>query len=190
MQQTSNESFYYNAIAKHGLTAQGLRWHSNKSQEIRFDKILSLLPDDTASVVDAGCGFGDFYLYMCEHYKGAVSYIGLDSLELMVIEAAQRTGQPIFQCDILRGSLVEGDFYVCSGALNTLTQNEAYRFIERCYDASGRGIVFNFLEGKKQPGIYNYFQVYQIENLAERLGARLELDRGYYEHDCTAAFYK
>ena len=190
MNRISNEKFYYSAIAEHGLTAEGLRWHSYRSQEIRFHQIMSLLPSDTVSLVDAGCGFGDLYLYICEHRKEPVSYVGLDSLELMVIETRERTGQPVFQCDILRGSLVKGEFYVCSGALNLLTQKDAYRFIERCYTISDRGIIFNFLEGEKQASVYNYFQLFQIENLAEKLGARLKFRRGYYEHDCTAAVYK
>lgn len=190
MDRVDTEEFYNDGIYAHGLTAQGLQWHSQQSQEVRFHQLLLLLPSSTTSIVDAGCGFGDLYLYLTSHSKRTIDYIGLDSLEIMVKEAKQRTGQPIYQCDILHEPLVEGDFYVCSGALNILTQEGGYRFIQRCYNASTRGFIFNFLEGKKESKTYNYLQADKIEKLGKRLGARVVFRRGYYEKDCTVAFYK
>lgn len=190
MSRINNKQFYHNAVEEHGLSPQGLCWHSRDSQEIRFDQLVSLLPLDTASIVDAGCGFGDLYPYLCAQGKNSIAYTGLDALEMMVREALRRTGQPIYQCDILSDPLVEGEFYVCSGALNILTQEEGYRFIERCYSASTRGIIFNFLEGENRSKTYNYLQAHKIEKLGKRLGARLIFRRGYYDNDCTVAFYK
>ena len=132
MDRVDTEEFYNDGIFEHGLTAQGLKWHSRQSQEIRFHQLLSLLPVNTVSIVDAGCGFGDLFLYLTSHSNRIIDYIGLDSLEIMVKEAKRRTGQTIYQCDILHDHLVEGDFYVCSGALNILTQEGGYRFIQRC----------------------------------------------------------
>lgn len=190
MDRVDNQEFYNDGILEHGLTAQGLRWHSRQSQEVRFHQLLSLLPFNTASIVDAGCGFGDLYLYLSSQGKGAVNYIGLDALEIMVKEAQQRTGKSIYQCDILLDTLIKGEFYVCSGALNILTREGGYRFIERCYEASTRGLIFNFLEGKKESKTYNYLQADKIEKLGQKLGARVIFRRGYYENDCTVAFYK
>lgn len=190
MDRVNKEEFYNDGIFEHGLTPQGLRWHSRQSQEIRFHQLLSLLPFNTSSIVDAGCGFGDLYTYLRSHGKGSVRYTGLDALDIMVKEAQKRTDQPIYQCDILVDPLPEGEFYVCSGALNILTQEGGYRFIERCYGASTRGMVFNFLEGKKESKTYNYLQADKIEVLGKRLGAQITFRRGYYDNDCTVAFYK
>lgn len=190
MDRVNKEDFYQDGILEHGLTAQGLRWHSRQSQEVRFHQLVSLLPFDTASIVDAGCGFGDLFDYLHIHGKDSIHYIGLDALDIMVKEARKRTGQSIYQCDILSDPLIEGEFYVCSGALNILTLEGGYRFIERCYSASSRGFIFNFLEGKNQSKTYNYLQAHKIEKLGERLGARVIFCRGYYDNDCTVAFYK
>jgi SAM-dependent methyltransferase len=190
MDRVNKEEFYQDGILEHGLTAQGLRWHSPQSQEVRFHQLVSLLPFDAASIVDAGCGFGDLYPYLCSHAKDSIHYIGLDALDIMVKEAQKRTGQPIYQCDILHDPLPEGEFYLCSGALNILTLEGGYRFIERAYSASARGMIFNFLEGKTQSKTYNYLQAHKIEKLGQRLGARIIFRRGYYDNDCTVAFYK
>lgn len=190
MGRIDNERFYHAAIAEHGLNARGVHWRSKEAQEIRFDQLLSLLPSDVQEVVDAGCGFGDLYSYMQGLNQVPNVYIGLDVLDVMVQEARRRTSQVIHQCDILNDPLIEGDFYICSGALNVLTRYEAHRFIRRCFDASKRGMIFNFLEGEDTSMIYNYLRASQIEALGKSLGARMEFRSGYYRDDCTAAFYK
>jgi len=185
-----NCRFYHTGIIDHGYTPQGLRWHSKQSQEIRFNELLSLLPSDTKSVVDAGCGFGDLCGYIRSTEKYSLSYIGLDALEIMVNEASRRTQEPIYLCDILYDSLPVAEFYLCSGALNILTRNAAYLFIERCYNASTRGIIFNFLEGDKDSKTFNYLLEADIQGLGKKLNAKVVIRRHYYESDCTAAFYK
>ncbi|ADR33275.1 hypothetical protein Sulku_0609 [Sulfuricurvum kujiense DSM 16994] len=186
-----NYRFYHTGIIDHGYTPQGLRWHSKQSQEIRFHQLLALLPYDTQSIVDAGCGFGDLYDYIRLNGKYTLHYIGLDSLDMMVEEAIKRTQQEaIYRCDILNDPLPMAEFYLCSGALNILTRNAAFRFIERCYDASSRGIIFNFLEGDKDSKTFNYLREGDIKALGEKLNARVVIRRHYYECDCTAAFYK
>lgn len=189
MNRIDNEHFYQSGIVKYGFTPEGLRWNSRESQEIRFSQLLSLLPLDAHSVVDAGCGFADLFGYI-RSQRTSIDYTGLDSLEVMVQEASRRVGERIYRCDILIDLLPHGEFYLCSGALNILTHNAAYRFIERCYNASSRGVIFNFLEGNKESKTFNYLQEADIKYLGERLGARVVFRRHYYENDCTAAFYK
>lgn len=190
MGRTDNTLFYHAAIAEYGFNARGLHWRSQEAQDIRFDQLAALLPSDARTIVDAGCGFGDLYLYLHSNGRDSIGYVGLDALEIMVAEASSRTAQPIYQCDVLHDPLIEGEFYLCSGALNILTRYEAHRFIRRCYDASSRGVIFNFLEGEDTSMTYNYLRATQIEALGKHLGARIEFRRGYYKEDCTAAFYK
>lgn len=190
MNRVDNELFYHSGIIRHGYTPQGLRWHSKQSQEIRFDQLLLLLPSDALSVADAGCGFGDLCGYFRSAGKHLLRYIGLDSLDIMVKEASIRTGEAVFHCDILTDPLPPAEFYLCSGALNILTRKAAYRFIERCYRASSRGMIFNYLEGNKESKTFNYLKESDITRLGEKLGARVVFRRHYYENDCTAAFYK
>lgn len=190
MHQHLNKQFYHKAVFKNGLTPQGLGWHSKASQEVRFHQILSLLPDPLNSVVDAGCGYGDFCLYLRKHRSTPIGYLGLDALSIMVHETKRRTGEKALRCDILEDDLPEGEYYVCSGALNILTKEQSFRFIERCYEASIRGIVFNFLEGEKHSRTYNYLTLSDIQCLGDQLGARCVFRRHYYEQDCTVAVFK
>ncbi|MCI4406401.1 MAG: class I SAM-dependent methyltransferase [Sulfuricurvum sp.] len=189
MNRIDNDRFYISGIIDHGLTPQGLRWRSAHSQEIRFEQLFSLLPAGSFSIVDAGYGFGDLYHYISQR-RNDIAYVGIDTLDIAVSEARDRTGATILHRDILYDSLPEADFYLCSGALNILTRQGAIRFIERCFYASKEGMIFNFLEGKKESNIYNYLQLSEMQSLGERLEAKMAFRRSYYESDCTVAFYK
>jgi hypothetical protein len=51
-------------------------------------------------------------------------------------------------------------------------------------------MVFNFLEGEKESKTYNYLQADKLKKLGQEMGAQVVFRRGYYEKDCTVAFYK
>lgn len=192
MPRVNNEQFYAASLRKHGISAQGVQWRSIENQRIRFDQITSMIPreGETLCIADAGCGFGDLYRYLFPLVGEGLHYIGLDSYEAMAQIARKRTQGEIRCLDVLHDPLPSADYYVCSGALNILTPYESHRFICRCFEASERGFVFNFLEGSDESETYNYLHARTIEALARDLNARCVLKRGYLKDDCTAAFYK
>lgn len=183
-----NTKFYDAALKKHGRTAQGVHWNSQKSQELRFDVLLQYVDNvSSVSMVDAGCGFGDLYCYMDEKPK---SYVGLDLMQEMVLEARERTQCEILKADILNDDLPSADFYVCSGAMNILTRFETHLFIRRCYEASKKGFVFNMLMGEDASLLYNYFQPHDIKSIANELGAKFSMKKGYMPRDFTVFLEK
>ena len=145
MPKIDSERFYTSAIEKFGVTAQGVNWASKKTQTLRFNTILKLLPDDLSmcSIVDAGCGFGDFYLYLKKKKRLPKHYIGIDSVLDMYSIASQNTSQEILNADICNDALPNADYYICSGALNVLTPFETIQFIQNCYSSSKIGFIFN-----------------------------------------------
>ena len=190
--QNDNKKFYVASVKKYGKTARGLHWNSKNSQQIRFKQLAILLPErmDSYKVVDAGCGFADFYYYLLKSGKKPLEYIGLDSIDTMVKEAHKRTSCQIFQCDILKDDLIEADFYLCSGAMNIMNGFQTQLFIRRCYEASRIGFIFNILWGEKKDLIYNYMSIDDIKAIAEDLGASCEIKTGYLSGDMSVAFYK
>lgn len=192
MPRVNNEQFYAASLRKHGVSAQGVQWRSVENQRIRFEQIVSMIlrEGETLRIVDAGCGFGDLYRYLVPIAGERLHYIGLDSYSVMAEIARKRTQGEIRCLDVLHDPLPMADYYVCSGALNILTPYESHRFIRRCFEASERGFVFNFLEGSDESETYNYLHARTIEALARDLNARCVLKRGYLKDDCTAAFYK
>jgi SAM-dependent methyltransferase len=193
MPRVDNEKFYSSAIEKHGLSAKGLNWFSKEYQELRFRALLEILPKDLSSytVADAGCGFGDLYLYMQKKKRTPKNYIGLDSLVTMYEVASSRTGCEIQIVDVCKDKLPRADIYICSGAMNTLSPFETTQFIHNCYNSANYGFYFNVLHGDLQSETYNYLTTEQIEAFAKELQVeRIEYVRDYVENDITVAFIK
>ncbi len=193
MPRIDSQSFYVSAIQKHGVTAKGLNWNSKEVQVIRFDKLLEMLPQDLShfSIVDAGCGFGDFYLYAEKKKRLPKRYIGIDSLSDMFSIASKRTGREIIIADICTQKLPLASYYICSGAMNVLTDFETHLFMRNCYEASEYGFIFNILHGTKESKIYNYLSTAQIEQIASDLKVkRVSIKDDYLDADITVGFFK
>ncbi|MDD3463378.1 MAG: class I SAM-dependent methyltransferase [Sulfurospirillaceae bacterium] len=187
MPRINNTAFYENAIKRYGLSAKGLNWNSQASQQVRFEVLYKLLYEEipTCSVVDAGCGFGDFYLFLKDRGCSPQSYVGYDILDKMVQVARKKTKQPCFQKNILKDPLQSADYYVASGSMNILNRFETFLFIRRCYEASKKGFVFNLLKGKDEGEDFNPFLPYEIEEAVADFGCDVLIEEGYMEGDFT-----
>ncbi len=193
MPRIDSEKFYIAALKKHGITSCGLNWSSDAHQYIRFDKILTLLGNDIEnfSIVDAGCGFGDFYIYLQDNNLHVNKYTGIDSLKEMCIITEEKTGCEVIQADITTAQLPSADYYICSGALNVLTPFETHLFIQNCFHSCTKGFIFNALFGDKESQTYNYINETTIEELAKTLHVKkISFTQGYLEHDITVGFFK
>ncbi len=191
MPRIDSEKFYTSAIEMHGTSAKGVNWTSKYTQEIRFDVILDILPHAIDSLVDAGCGFGDFYIYSQKKKRTPKKYIGIDSLIDMYSIASNNTAQEIIIADITKDKIPHAEYYICSGAMNVLDKFETYLFIRNCFSACGNGFIFNILHGEDESETYNYFSTYQIEKMAKDLGVkRVEIKDNYMDGDITVGFFK
>lgn len=193
MPRVDSQKFYSSAIDKYGISAKGVNWHSKESQKMRFDIILEMLPNDISaySIADAGCGFGDLYLYMQKKKRAPKEYIGIDSLVDMYSIASERTGCEIVIADICADKLPSADFYICSGAMNVLEEFETHLFVQNCFGACKRAFIFNVLHSERKSETYNYLTTAQIEQMAKHLGVKKVILRDdYMEDDITVMFLK
>ncbi len=192
MPRISVHDFYDHVLNHYGETAEGLHYQSTGSQQARFRVLRELLPEDLSGVtlVDVGCGFGDFLIYLHEHGDEPGRYIGIDLHERMVAVARERTGAEILQADLLSDTLPPADWYVCSGALNNLTRDETREAVGRCYAAARDGFVFNLLHGQDNSQTFNYRQPEEIEAWAADLDAEMTTIDGYAYRDFSVALVK
>ena len=193
MPKIDSKKFYTQAIKRYGITPRGLNWNSRISQTLRFDIILELLPKNLSknTLVDAGCGFGDFFLYLQQNDIAIKRYTGIDEISSMCRIAQEQTNQTIIQANILQEELPLADYYICSGALNVLTKFETFQFIQNCYKHAEYGFVFNILFGEKESDIYNYFTLSDIKTLAASLGVqKMTIQQDYIDNDITVGFFK
>lgn len=193
MARIDNEKFYTSAMELHGVSAKGVNWKSTESQNLRFKVILELLPTNLQefSLADAGCGFGDFYLFAQNENRLPKNYIAIDSVKEMVTIAKERTKAKAILADICKDSLPDAAYYICSGAMNTLEKFETHLFIRNCFESSKKGFVFNILYGTKESQTYNYLTLNDIKKIASEIGVReIKFKDDYMKNDITVGFFK
>ena len=193
MPRINNEKFYHSSLKKYGQTPKGLHWNSRRHQELRFDALLSLLPQDVTQtyIADIGCGFGDFYIYMLKQGKRPLQYIGVDFLERMCEITHTNTRQDTLQADATKDTLPQVSYLTCSGTMNTLTKFESYQLIHNCYTTCKEGFLFNILHGTNESQTYNYLTTQEIQNIAKDLHVKkIKFIEGYLDHDITVGFFK
>ena len=193
MPRIDSEKFYTSAIEMYGTSAKGVNWHSKQTQMIRFEIIAKMLPKDldSYSLVDAGCGFGDFFIYLQKKKRLPLRYIGIDSVLDMYSIASEKTGCEIIIADITKDRLPPASYYVCSGAMNVLKTQETYLFMRNCYESSQKGFIFNILHGDTQSETYNYLNTAQIKQIASDLDVpNVIFKDAYLDGDITVGFFK
>jgi SAM-dependent methyltransferase len=115
----SEVAAYYSAkLATHGPNSNGVDWNGTASHELRHRQFLRLLEDGReASVLDLGCGFGDFFRFLrTEGHRGP--FIGYDVAPSMIAEAVRLHGEVGCRWQVGGEPSEAADFAVASGIFN------------------------------------------------------------------------
>jgi SAM-dependent methyltransferase len=189
MPRVNNKEFFSEQFKKFGDDAQGVNWGSKESQYARFKILAEYLDDiENSTIIDAGCGFGDFYQFLIENNKKPKSYMGLDITEDMVKSAKLKFDGVNFEVkDILNDELPKADYYIASGSLNMLTYKSTNKFIKNCFDSANKRFVFNILSSHSDFFEYGYNYVSPSELLANCMAVtpKVSLRHDYLPHDFT-----
>jgi SAM-dependent methyltransferase len=150
---------YEQALAAHGPTARGVDWKDEAGQRLRHRQFLRLVEHDAdASILDLGCGYGDFLPFLRAHgHRGR--YVGLDIAPGMVATARRLHGEGadrIFRQGSESPEPV--DYAIASGILNVIRGADhgawaahVEAVIEGLARASRRGFAFNMLSLHSDP---------------------------------------
>lgn len=185
----NNTLFYKKAIQKYGVSPAGVCWNSKYTQYKRFDTITKLIKKDiqSSSLVDAGCGFGEYISYLQKAKKMPMEYIGLDCEPDMIDISSKRYPQyDFFVKDILKDELFFVDYYICSGALNLLNLEQIDIFIKNCFFYSKKAFVFNYLKNITFKDISKE----QIIDITKKYTDDIVIKENYLSNDFTIMMRK
>ena len=91
---------YQKAVAAHGGTFDATLWRNKEGQILRF-KMFCMLADFTnSSILDVGCGIGDFSEYLTVSGVAFDSYHGIDAMQEMIETAFSHANRGI-ACNFL-----------------------------------------------------------------------------------------
>jgi 2-polyprenyl-3-methyl-5-hydroxy-6-metoxy-1,4-benzoquinol methylase len=184
MAYKDNHKFYKSAISKYGISAQGVHWNSTYTQYKRFEVLTSFIEEKViqSNIIDAGCGFGEYYNYLFDNQLKPKSYLGIDCEEKMINLASKRFLEAKFEIsNILEDKLSFSDYYICSGALNILEKEEVFVFIEKCFEASKVGFIFNFLKNDSLTKIEHI----EVIAFCKKISKKVQIKDNYLDNDIS-----
>jgi len=193
-----NARYYEQELARWGNDVHAL-WGNTESQQERF-QVLSELGDFSGkSVLDVGCGFGDFYDFL--RGKGIhFHYLGIDLSEKMIVIAKQKFPEASFEVrDILSKPLPDAsfDFVVASGIFPLkiprwmeTTGHILSAMYKTCRIGTGVNFLSTFTIGKKFPGRYYANPAIVVDFACKNLSPRIVLRHDYRPNDFTLHIYK
>lgn len=197
-------AFYQSKLKTHGLNdPQALSYNSRTTQELRFAQFLKLIPKDKpATLLDVGCGLGDFAGYLTRNNYTQFSYTGLDLVPEMIAGAKQKQPSHSFICgDLFTTALPAFDYVVSSGALNIVftTAAEQPSHIEhailKMWSIAKVGLAFNLLnihsqKHFEQDSQFFYSHPAKTLQFCQKITPRTQLVDSYLDYDFTIAMEK
>lgn len=193
MTYISNKKFYEQSLKKYGISAKGVHWSSKFTQYKRFEIITEFLHKEikSSSIIDAGCGLGEYFEYLRINNILPQEYIGVDCEQSMIKLAKQRFQDVKFvQKNILYEDLQVADYIICSGAMNTMNFDQCSLFIKRCYSSCKKAFVFNFLQLFSINGIAPYEILALCESVVKKDYNKISYKEGYLDNDFTICMVK
>jgi SAM-dependent methyltransferase len=189
-------TYYASKLELHGSTPQGVDWNGQASHELRHQQFLRLLegaPD--ASVLDLGCGYGDFLRFLRERgHRG--TFIGYDVAPSMIETARSLHGEGVDrQWRIGAHPTDVADYAIASGIFNVKgdVPDESWTpYVLQTVDALARagrlGFAFNLLSlssdpERRRPNLYYADAAGMLSHCLARYGrsAAVLQDYGLYE---------
>ncbi|MET4445530.1 SAM-dependent methyltransferase [Bradyrhizobium sp. GM2.2] len=193
----SNVAAYYSArLEAHGATPRGVDWNGTESHQLRHRQFLRLVRhDQDGSIIDLGCGFGDFLGYLrAAGHRG--HFRGYDVAPSMIKAARELHGEGDDRCWHVGASPNEtADFAIASGIFNVrgdVGEKVWLDYIRKTLDvlacAGRKGFGFNVLSlssdtDRRRRNLYYADPSEMLSYCLSRYGRSVALlqDYGLYE---------
>jgi SAM-dependent methyltransferase len=191
-----NKEFYQKQFALYGeADVRSLGWSSTESQQKRFAAIDKMIQAQGATILDVGCGFGDF----CLHVKQAKAYTGIDT-NFAAVQVAQKNYAHYVPSQISFHCLSFTD-YSAAPSVDWIVGSGLFAFgidmalIKNMFEFVNKGMIINFLSawtaGAMVDGRNYVWPVDILHDLSNSLYTRkIALDHSYLPNDFTVAIYK
>lgn len=144
--------YYAEKLNTHGVSARGVDWSSDDSQQLRFTQLLRVMEgEEEATVLDYGCGYGALARRLVAEGR-PFCYVGFDVCTPMVVQARADIQDPRCSFTDSESEVPVSDYTVASGIFNVRLQATEERWrahvaktITALARHSRKGFAFNML---------------------------------------------
>jgi len=195
---SSIKKFYQEKFNEYGVDPRSLLWKGKGAAHQRFRQFWAEIDFSNKSVLDIGCGFGEFAKFLDKRYEN-VTYTGVDIVPEFIEEAKKNFPHHTFYCqDFFNEPLTTSfDVIIASGVLNSnVSDNMEYRqkAIKAMFEHTKGVLAFNTLgshpqpENEKESNVW-YSDSLEILKYCMSLTRRVILRHHYHPKDYTVFLY-
>ncbi|HEX2565636.1 MAG TPA: class I SAM-dependent methyltransferase [Burkholderiales bacterium] len=198
--ESSTTRWYATHIRRYGYGYRALGFGHRSSQEKRFGALLGLGAFHGRSVLDAGCGFGDFLAFLQERGMSP-QYTGFDLCAPMVERCRKRFAEKDASARFLVGdalTFADGapyDYVVASGIFGLAARGTRARIrptVTRLFGMCRQGLAVNFLSARapRRSTARVYVEPAEMLELGLSLTPAARLDHSYLPNDFTLLLHR
>jgi SAM-dependent methyltransferase len=184
--------YHTDFIKEFGIHApQALGWKEKENQEVRFEALSGLIDLRDRSVLDIGCGKGDFLDFLSGKNIHC-DYTGIDQIKVFIELASERyrtnKSAAFLLGDFWTADLGKYDYVIASGALSyqVKDQNFIYKMISRLFSLSKIAFAFNLMEKAEiNNSLIATYDKKEILDFCRKLSSNVLLKDDYLEGDFT-----
>ena len=147
------DNYYSSKIKSHGPTPKGVDWNGKKGQYIRFKQLSKIILNNSFSISDIGCGYGEYLKFLKENFND-FQYKGYDLSQEMVTNAqkiyAEKESEFIYLENLEH--IIKADYSIASGIFNVKMHFDDLKWLnyildtlEKINNKSKKGFAFNVL---------------------------------------------
>ena len=194
------QEYYKSLYNKHGYSPDALGWHKG-NQFLRFYQLTNQWDLNNSSILDIGCGFGDFNKYLQANSILEYNYLGIDILEEFILEARSQHFQN--NIEFIKGEFLttdinkKVDFSIASGTFNVKIEGvdcNDYIFanMKKMFEISNKAIAIDLLTDRvdySHEHNFNYNPM-KILEMAYSLSKRVLLNNSYFPFEFAIIIFK
>lgn len=149
-------NIYEQKFKEFGNDPKSLLWKTRGAAHQRFRQFWAEIDFNNKSVLDIGCGFGEFGKFLLKRYKN-VDYTGIDNVPEFIEIAKKEVPDGKFEVKDFNNLNDKYDVVIASGVLNSNTggrlENLKYRkeAIKKMFSLTSDIFAFNMLGGHPAP---------------------------------------
>jgi SAM-dependent methyltransferase len=194
------EEYYRSLFVEHGNSPNALGWHKG-NQFLRFHQLTHLWNLNNSSILDVGCGFGDFNKYLQSVGVVDYNYLGIDLMNDFVNVAKEQ--YPQNNIDFIAGDFLSSsidtqiDYSIASGTFNYRIEgvdcyDYVYENMKKMFEVSSKAIAVDFLTDRVDyfhEHNFNYSPI-KILEIAYSLSKRVVLNNSVFPFEFAVIVYK
>lgn len=191
------QEYYDNLYSMHGMSTESLGW-SPQGQATRFAEVARSFPENTGSVLDIGCGFGQLEPVLRNRHP-EIRYTGWDINANMLSHCTTGRLATFEQRNILEAPPSEGEHevVVLIGALNTAfgdNDRTIRAMLAAMYAACSRMCILSATSAYADPEYKHesmwFYDPIDLFTFSRTLTRYVDLRHGYLPHDMMLVLYK